>query len=210
MSARHPDSLALMYGQGLHTVFVDANVLYSRTLRDWFFLMGMSGAGEIYRVRWSEDVLVEALYHLRREHPTWNSGQIEDVRSKLETGFADCKVTGFDVSTDAGPPDPHDLHVHSAALACGADIVLTADVPYLSWWEEKSDHLPYEAHDPDSFFCLVEDSAPDIVVDTIHKQSVYWAMHKGEARLVETLQAAGAVEFADRVARHLRRIALRG
>lgn len=199
-----------MHGQGTHTVFVDANILYSRTLRDWFFLIGMSELGEVYRARWSEDGLVEALYHLRRDHPDWPSTQIEDVRAKLEANFGECKVTGFDMDPAYDGPDPNDKHIHSAAIACEADIILTNDAEFSAWWQVNSDHSPYEVQDPDYFFCLTDDSVPDIVEDVVREQGRYWAKRHGEARLVESLHSAGVPEFSERVARHIQRIALRG
>ena len=51
------------------TVFVDANVLYSRCLRDWLIMMALDSHYTAYELRWSEAVLAEAFYHLRREHP---------------------------------------------------------------------------------------------------------------------------------------------
>jgi hypothetical protein len=42
------------------TVFVDANVLYSRCLRDWLVLMALDSQHTVYRLRWSEAVLAEA------------------------------------------------------------------------------------------------------------------------------------------------------
>lgn len=199
-----------MYGQGLHTVFVDANILYSRTLRDWLFLMGMSDVGEIYRVRWSEDVLIEALYRLRRDHPEWHSSRIEDVRGKIERHFAECKVSNFAMDDHYDGEDRHDNHVHSAAVACRADIILTADKGFATWWQKRSDESSYEVQDPDSFFCLIDDSAPDIVVDVVRQQSSYWARHRGEARLVESLRAARVPDFAERIKGHVRQIALHG
>ncbi|MFF5084379.1 hypothetical protein ACFY36_45665 [Actinoplanes sp. NPDC000266] len=47
-------------------VFADANVLYSRCLRDWLVLMALDSHYTTYEPRWSEAVLAEAFYHLRR------------------------------------------------------------------------------------------------------------------------------------------------
>jgi hypothetical protein len=44
------------------TVFVDANVLYSRCLRDWLILMALDSHYTAYAPRWSEAVLAEAFY----------------------------------------------------------------------------------------------------------------------------------------------------
>ena len=60
-----------MLGVGPHGVFVDANVLYSRTLRDWLGLLYTLPEYPLFQVYWSEDVLAETLYNLRRSHPEW-------------------------------------------------------------------------------------------------------------------------------------------
>ncbi len=57
-----------------HAVFVDANVLYSRTQRDWLGLLHRDT--DAFEVFWSEDVITEALYHLRKKHQDWDGGQI--------------------------------------------------------------------------------------------------------------------------------------
>lgn len=199
-----------MYGVGLHIVFIDANVLYSRTLRDWTLLSAAHPDIEAFQVRWSEDVLVEATYHLRRRHPEWNSAKIESVRRKLEQAFRDCRVTGYPAASDFSGSDPNDQHVHSAAVHCGADIVLTSDPAGLFPAGGGGDALPYEVWLPDDFLCWLDSYAWDVVHHVVREQSRFWARHHGEARLPEALEAAGAPLFADRVREHIREIALRG
>lgn len=197
-----------MYGSGQHTVFVDANVLYSRTLRDWFCMIGTSAAGEVYQARWSEDVLTEALYHLRRQHPEWPSGKIEVVRTHLVTHLGHCKVTDFPVADSFLGSDPDDHHVHSAAVHCQADMVLTADPRGLLADGRDPDELPYEIWEPDEFFCYVDDCAPDVVRHEVKAQVAYWAGRcQGDVDLPGSLRRADAPEFAERVRRHLQVIA---
>lgn len=54
---------------GPHGVLVDANVLYSKTLGDWLGLLYTIPEIPPFQVFWTEDVLAEAIYHLRRNHP---------------------------------------------------------------------------------------------------------------------------------------------
>jgi predicted nucleic acid-binding protein len=56
-------------------VLVDANVLYSKTLREWLALLYLRQEDEIYSVYRTEDVLAETIHRLRRHHPHWNGGK---------------------------------------------------------------------------------------------------------------------------------------
>ncbi|BDZ61537.1 hypothetical protein GCM10025873_13280 [Demequina sediminis] len=49
-------------------VLLDANVLMSRTLRDAIFLIQIESPG-MFATCWTEDILAETLYHLRRRNP---------------------------------------------------------------------------------------------------------------------------------------------
>ena len=52
----------------ISVVLADANILFSRTLRDWLLLVHLDG-GPI-RVHYTEDILAETVCRLRREHPS--------------------------------------------------------------------------------------------------------------------------------------------
>lgn len=198
-----------MYGQGQHIVLVDANVFYSRTLRDWVMLLALIGP-ESYQIRYTEDILVETLYHLRKNHPNLHSAAIEDVREKIESAFEGCKVVGYPIDPGFLGADPHDAHVHSAALASQADILLTCDVGGFIGEGQDSDDLPYEVWHPDDFLTYVAECAPDVVQAVTKRQMTYWAARRGDVDLPQRLREAGAPQFAECVRRHLQLIALRG
>lgn len=50
-------------------MLVDANVLFSRTLRDWLFLLRNETEGGMFTVYATEDILAETLYRMRRKYP---------------------------------------------------------------------------------------------------------------------------------------------
>lgn len=68
-----------MSGTGHHRVFVDSNVFYSRTMRDWIGLLYVTGETPPFHVLWSEDVLADVLHHLRKKHPDWDGAAIANV-----------------------------------------------------------------------------------------------------------------------------------
>jgi predicted nucleic acid-binding protein len=189
---------------GVHRVFVDANVLFSRTLRDWLALLYLQGDRSVFAVFWSEDVLAEVLRNLRREHPDWDGRQIVAVREKIAGTFEVGLVVDFVVDGSYAGGDPHDAHVHAAAVACGADLLLTCDVGHFPETPE------YEAITPDHFFCLVDEAAPMLVREVVRDQARYWGIKRGEADLAGYLARAEAHGFAGRVHRHLQAIALTG
>ncbi len=55
-------------GTGVYAVLVDANVWYSRTLRDWIGMLYTTPDAPPFLVHWTEDIMAELLYHLRKEH----------------------------------------------------------------------------------------------------------------------------------------------
>jgi hypothetical protein len=180
-------------------VFVDANVLYSRTLRDWLMLLQLRSGGEIYSVYWSEDVLAEAIYRLRRSHPDWDGGKITYIRDLITQVFEGGRVDDFVVDGSFGGNDANDRHVHAAALACSADIVLSDDGGFFSAAEYDERTAPYESYRPDEFFLLVDDSSPDLVRKVTLEQTIHWRNKTGRADLAGPLAAAGCTRFGQRV-----------
>lgn len=61
----------------MERVFVDANILYSRTIRDWLFALSTSKI-QMFDLFSSEDVFAEVVYHYRRSNPK-RSGDEETV-----------------------------------------------------------------------------------------------------------------------------------
>lgn len=184
-------------------VLVDANILYSRTLRDWFLLLYTESKGQMFTAHWTEDIMAEAIYHLRRDHPTLDGAVLSRLRDKVEEVLEGGRVSEFPMDkTFQGDPD--DKHVHSAALACRATIVLTSDTRYLG--DHDPDSLPYEVHQPDGFFQLVNDSAPGVVARVTETQALHFWQRNGDADLCGRLEAAGCPAFAQDVRAHLQTV----
>lgn len=189
-----------MQSPGGQVVFVDANVWFSRTLRDWIGMLYTSPDSAPFEVRWTEDVLAEVLYHLRRKHPDWDGGRITGIRDRIARTFEVGRVDDFHVGDDYMGKDAFDAHVHAAAVACRADILLTTNVADFVWDENES---PYEVLTPDEFLLLVDDSAPELVAEAAVQMCTYWVKRTGEANLPKELKDAGCPNFAERVRRHL-------
>lgn len=179
---------------GPSRVFVDSNVLYSRTLRDWLALLSLAGNTPRFTVFWSEDVMAEVMYHLRRNHPAWDGGKVTRVRDLIEATFEGGRVGDYPMDKSFHGRDPHNAHVHAAAVACRAEYLLTCngvDFP--------DNSTPYETISPDALFTQIARSSPDHVQTVTHRQINYWVTTRGEALLPQSLEASGCPEFAEHV-----------
>jgi hypothetical protein len=105
-----------------------------------------------------------------------------------------------DFVVDGSPQggDANDAHVHAAALACGADILLAGDAGFVGDGVDL-DLLPYEVYTPDEFFVLAHDSAPHLIKTVTRQQTEYWREKQGRSPLAEYLVRAGCPQFAERV-----------
>jgi predicted nucleic acid-binding protein len=185
------------------TVFVDANVLYSRCLRDWIVLMALESHHTAYQLRWSEAVLTEAFYHLRRNHPAAPEQQIERWRDSMDEHFPEAKVTHWDPRSVPCPKDPNDHHVLAAAYASGVDILVTCDAGRDDF-QRCLDRVDagIDVQHVDDFFCMIADRYPELVRRRFLSQIEYWQhrdklnQEKAADRSTESLDRAGAGRFA--------------
>ena len=189
-------------GTGPYSVFVDANVWYSRTLRDWLGMLYTTPDTPPFVVHWSEDVLAELIHGLRKQHPTWAGAKITRVRDLLAGTFEAGRVDDFAVDGSYAGRDEHDAHVHAAAIACRADVLVTTNTVDFTWDDNTS---PYELMSPDDFLVLVDDSAPELVAAVAADMCQYWVDRTGGADPCGALRVAGCPVFADRVLAHLHR-----
>ncbi|MCW4355228.1 PIN domain-containing protein [Hoyosella sp. YIM 151337] len=188
---------------GLLRVLADSNVLYSRTLRDWLALLYLApGGGGLFEVVWTEDIMAEVLYHLRKNNPFLDDEQVGGVRRRLAAVFATGLITGYQIDSSTGYPDVYDAHVHCAAVHGRADIIVTGNVRDFTGMDEQ----PYEVYSPDDFFVLVDDSAPETVLSALRTQLRYYREKGGRFSLPEQLRTANAPQFAERVRQHMHRI----
>lgn len=183
-------------------VFLDANILYSRTLCDWIFMLRLEASGMI-RLFSSADVLDEVAYNLRRALPQADGSLIQRKRDRMRM-FLDDVIVDFAGDVPFAGKDVHDAHVHAAAVGAGASYLVTDDRGFHALSE---DDAPYETHTADSFLCLVAENSPHAVQAVIMRQLGYSAS-RSEARkpLGDALRDAGCPEFARRIEAALRAV----
>jgi predicted nucleic acid-binding protein len=183
-------------------VLPDANVLHSRTLRDWLFMLGIEGSGEMFNLYYTVDILAETINTIRRQNPNIDGAQMTlAIHDRIVNNMTD-RITDYPPAPDAPVRDEHDRHVHAAAVGGRVDILLTCDTDFLQLDDEIQDSLPYDIYTPDAFFVLADDSWPEVVQAVTDKQHKYWT-GKGTTNITAQLSKAGCPEFADRIRRHL-------
>lgn len=109
----------------MERVFVDANILYSRTVRDWLFALSTSEV-QAFELFASEDVLAEVVYHFRRNNPSRSGGSVKALVDQMRELVV--MVSRYDCErarTDYLGADPNDLHLHAAAKDGNCSILLT-------------------------------------------------------------------------------------
>ena len=175
-----------------HRVFVDADVLASRTPYEWLALL--RDETDAFQLHSSPAVVADAVRLWRSRDPAAReaaaprhlvllTASLDEVVGDGDTGAEPdhaCRVGGFAVED---------------AVASGAQVLLSSSVRTSG----PADHLPFEVFTPDQFLCLTDDTAPTAVRDVTRQRAA--------EPLAAALAAAGCPAFAARVAAHLRAIA---
>lgn len=108
------------------TAVYDANVLFPNTLRDLLLRVAQA---DLVRAKWTDQILAEMLTALERTRPGIAVEKLEILRSRMNAAVRDCLVLGYEpIAETLDLPDKDDRHVLAAAIRCGAQIIVTANV----------------------------------------------------------------------------------
>ncbi|MGQ7788324.1 PIN domain-containing protein [Nesterenkonia sp. K-15-9-6] len=184
-------------------VFVDANVLYSRTLRDWTFLLRNSAEG-MFQLHSTRDAICEALAKYRKNNSNAPGHQVANIEETI-TSSLDELVREFPGNIAFDGRDQNDYHIHAAAVSSQADIILTCNEA--TDITTTPDEQNYEIFHPDDFFLLVADSRPQCVKQVTRCQHEYWKDKQNYLQLDEALRKSYCPMFAKRVRQALQEIA---
>src|SRR5699024_1274856 len=132
----------------------DANVLYSKTLMDWLFLLKRENES-MFQLHATEDVFAEVASNMRKKHPRL-PGHVVRRRVELMRQSVDEVLITFPGDLSFTGTDENDYHVHAAATACQAYLLLTINDPTDI---TTSDDTHYDMNCPDYFFVLGTTSA---------------------------------------------------
>lgn len=188
-------------------VFVDANVLYSKTLRDWTLMLGQEC--NRFAVVSSQDCIIEALANIREKNVAGDGGVVRQIKASIEGALHDI-IDDWPGGEIDGMPDEKDWHVVHAATHAQVQILVTDN---LKDFAPVADSLPFDLYSPDELLTLVAHNDPEAVAKVTRRQVEYWnrvAQHRVKSgktepkRLSEALRDAGARDFADVIDQTLR------
>jgi predicted nucleic acid-binding protein len=128
------------------TALFDACVLYPAPLRDLLLRLATT---ELFRARWSDAIHEEWIRAVLRERPEL-AAQLSRTRRLMDAHVMDSLVTGYENLIDIIElPDPDDRHVLAAAIAGGADVVVTMNLK--DFPVDRLAPFGIEAQHPDMF-----------------------------------------------------------
>lgn len=108
------------------TVLYDANVLYPNVLRDVLIRLAQTG---LVHARWTDRILDETFRNLGADRPDIPAATMTRLRELMNQAVPDCLVAGYESLIPALTlPDPDDRHVLAAAIRCGAQVIVTANL----------------------------------------------------------------------------------
>ena len=181
---------------GVPAVLPDANIFYSRTLRDWICLLANRSGAPLFHLRWTEDVLAELVYHLRKNHPMYSDQQIGGVRDRILNVVPHGRISGYRIDPDLAYTDEYDAHLHAAAEHGSVQYVITNDKDFHAFADKCDEHLGYEVYTADDFLMLVYQDAIATVRETLLEQIAYHRQRGAPFNLVARLDSAQAPNFA--------------
>ena len=176
-------------------VVLDTCVLYPLSIAD--ILMRLAER-ELYDLYWSEGILAE-LGRVMQEKGA-SAEQASHRVGAMRRAFDAAMVSGEAIARlePAMTNDPGDRHVLAAAVACGADAVVTANLRHFP--PESCDPHGIDAIHPDDFLVTLYDLDPRTVQRTVIAQSA--ALRRppvSRDELIEMLERAGVPKFAKRL-----------
>ena len=146
-------------------VVLDACVLIPAPLRDTLLRAAEAG---FYRAQWSEGILEEVQRNLVSALGR-SEGQAQKLVDALRAAFPEALVTGYASLTAAMTNHPQDRHVLAAAVAVGAQAIVTNNLKDFP----KAALAPFsiEAQAPDDFLISLFDLDPDQMVRLVAQQA---------------------------------------
>ena len=148
------------------TALLDANVLHPMVLCDLLIRLAQAGR---FRALWTREILAETTRTILRRRPDLSIELLRNRTAAMEAALQGATVDGYSALlptfADLGP----DAHVVAAAVAAGADVIVTANTR--DFPEPVLDPYGLAVQSPDDF--LVEQwwLDPGTVMDVLVEQS---------------------------------------
>ena len=185
------------------SALLDACVLFPVGVRDTLLSVAETG---IYRVLWSEAILTETRTAILRRHTDLESVQLDRTFDAMRSAFPDALVDGYQALTDAMTNDPGDRHVLAAAVAGGAQVIVTINARHFP--SSACDPYGIDVQSPDEFLAYAFELAPERVIAALAHQAAKRRHPPATfGELLDILAASGLPELTTSIRRHLARVA---
>lgn len=181
--------------------FCDANVFYSKTLMDWLFFLRIENEG-MFQLHSTEDVFAEVASNMRKNHSRLQ-GYVVRRRVELMREIVDEVLDTFPSDLPFTGTDEDDYHIHAAATACQADLLLTDNDPQDITTNEE---VHYETISPDDFCSCHQIRTPRMLHPIVKYQIEYWDKKPDHMQLDKALRNAGCLDFASIVLQTLQKM----
>jgi predicted nucleic acid-binding protein len=178
----------------ISVVLADANILFSRTLRDYFLYLADAGAIEIH---WSQQILDETSRNLRKQIGL-NQADTDRLEA-LMNAYIEYALIDVDpedlAAVQSAQMDTKDRHVLAAAISADADILLTENTAHfpLDWMAEHGIALLDSAALLRRFVATF----PDKIL-AAHQQTIRFSP-KSEVEILATLGTIVGQSVADAI-----------
>lgn len=175
-------------------VFLDANVIASKTLRDWLFKLSLLNPG-VLSLCSSDIVLEEALRTFAKRNPAVNPEIVDGLLERIRAMF-DHVVAGEGSEEPVGGISKKDVPVHHAALRAEATHLTTSNLRDF----QPHKPIPYLLCSPDELLVTLSFLDPNGVKEVAESEATYWAGRKNIEPSVQSvpdaLSDAGAQHFS--------------
>lgn len=142
---------------------LDASVLYAAPLRHLLVALAIAGA---FQARWTHKIQDEWTRSLLRDRPDLDAQRIARTRYLMDAHINDAVVEGHDYLIEQlALPDPDDRHVLAAAIHCGANIIVTANLKDFPAKTLEDRHV--KAQHPDNFLLDLIEKDAELVLTAV-------------------------------------------
>ena len=185
----------------IRVVLADANVLYSRVLRDYLLY---AADQEIVAITWSSQILAEVTEHLMENVEGFDQAAAQRLVGAMNRAFPYAEVEPDEehwrMLHDLSLPDEDDRHVLAASLAAEATVLCTSNTK--DFPASLVAALGFEVLSPDQLLSrLVAEYGAQMLA--VHRTAVASLKGATDESTVTALRRAGASTTADLIARLL-------
>jgi len=176
-------------------VFADANVLYSRVLRDYLLYAAIR---QLITVAWSKKVLDEVERNLLAKNPSFTVESAKLLIEKMTDAFPYAEIDPdpehYEQLLQINLPDEDDRHVLAAAIAAEAEIICTSNTK--DFPASIASELGMKVMSPDELLSWLTNKNSESMLD-VHNTVVTSYQGSSDVDTLEALKRAGATNTAD-------------